>query len=147
VKIKEPYPLDAVMAWCKQHDEHSAEKWLALVINGEVSVEEMRCALQRNEPPAYEPWQYGNPMESDDLLMTHVMNDGNDGNTYVVALRGKFFATSREAPRRIAEVAGVPEARLQWNCHLSEHDGTVLRLRINRLGRLITDVLRPKEVK
>jgi hypothetical protein len=147
MQIKEPYPLDAVMAWCKQHNQHSAEKWLALVVNGEVSVEEMRRALQRNETPACEPWQYGNPMESDDLLMTHVMNDGNDGNLYVVALRGKFFATTHEAPRRIAEVAGIPEARLRWNCHVREQDGTVLRLKINRRGQLITDVLRPEEVK
>ena len=40
-----------VHAWCERHDQHDPAAWLALVLDGTYSAEEMRAAILANRPP------------------------------------------------------------------------------------------------
>ena len=40
-----------VYAWCEHHDNHSPEGWLYLVLDGTISLEEMRRAVLEGRSP------------------------------------------------------------------------------------------------
>ncbi len=46
------WPNVDVHAWAERHDSKSAEGWLFLVLNGDVSIEEMRAAICEDRAPA-----------------------------------------------------------------------------------------------
>jgi hypothetical protein len=46
------WPNVDVHAWAERHDSESAEGWLFLVLNGDVSIEEMRAAICEDRAPA-----------------------------------------------------------------------------------------------
>lgn len=45
------WPNVDVRAWTARHDSESAEGWLFLVLNGDVSIEEMRAAICEDREP------------------------------------------------------------------------------------------------
>lgn len=45
------WPNVDVHAWAERHDGESAEGWLFLVLNGDVSIEEMRAAICEDREP------------------------------------------------------------------------------------------------
>jgi len=40
-----------VFAWCEEHDNHAAEAWLGLLLDGSISLDEMRAAVLENRAP------------------------------------------------------------------------------------------------
>ena len=44
-----------VYTWCAQHDQHSPEGWLYLVLDGTVGLEEMRRAILEDRAPKEKP--------------------------------------------------------------------------------------------
>lgn len=43
--------FNQVSAWCEEHDNHSTESWLAFLLDGSITLPEMRQAILEGRAP------------------------------------------------------------------------------------------------